>query len=377
MKLTNANIKTIAVDRPKEVRDGVVADLALRINPTKSGKLTYTWKLIRKTETGKRVPETLGKWPLLSPEAARKRARAKLNGEIDGTEEQVYAKGENPTLREFMEETYRTHLARDLKDVEGQARVVLREFPVEVRVKDITPTMVLTWRAEIMARDVSNRTVNRYMGSLAGALRLATQLGIIPSNPASMAKGGTVSKLKEDGNGHSRFFTREEWADFDAALEDSPRWFADLCRVAIGTGARKGELVQVEWPAVDLVRNEITFLAGTTKDSETRTVPLTKRAAAVLEARGEKTGLVFADAKPTLVQYQFDLALKRAGIEKVNDQGKALSFRSLRTTYASWIVQKTKDIYSVSRLLGNSVEVAAQHYGHLANTLADAVSVLD
>ncbi len=52
---------------------------------------------------------------------------------------------------------------------------------------------------------------------------------------------------------------------------------------AIETAARKGELLALTWADVDLAQKKIRFRAETTKDSETRIIPISGRLAAVLE----------------------------------------------------------------------------------------------
>ena len=69
--------------------------------------------------------------------------------------------------------------------------------------------------------------------------------------------------------------------------------------LALSCGARKGELVSLRWPDVDLKRGTLTF--HETKNGERRTVPLTGQALILMQqharVRRLDTSLVFPNAQ--------------------------------------------------------------------------------
>jgi integrase len=375
VRFTESSVKALkggANGKPYERRDAIVPNLALRVSVKADGSLTRTWKLITTTDTGRRVPVTLGTWPEMTAEGARAAARERIQAQAPAPA----AKADDPTLHAFALKVYLPHVKPRLRTADRWANVVVREFP-DVKISTITTALVLEWQAGIAAR-VSNSSTNKYMAALSSCLGHAAHLGLIKSNPASQSKE-TGIRLPQPIE-KSRFFKPEEWERFEQALEASPEWFRDLCKVGVGTGARKAELLSLAAEDIDLQGGLVHFRAETTKTASARSVPATKGALEVLARRIETvggTGPLFADAQPTLVQYRFDQAREAAGVSKLNGIGRPLSFRSIRTTVASWLVQRGADLYHVSRILGNSPMVCAEHYGHLApRNLQDTMGLL-
>jgi integrase len=367
IKLSDAAIRGITTDKPIERRDHVVRGLYVRISPLKDGTASRTWKLDTFTESGKRKPVTLGTFPDLDCAAARKAARA-LRDDVDAGEEAILAKDEDPTIGQLIDR-YEAHKRHSLKSVDKIAKALRGAFPLDRKVRAVTRPLVLQWQAEIANR-TSAANSNRLISYLSGLLGFAVSMELIERNPAAISRAnGGIKKLPEPFR-PARHFTAEEWAALDATLDRSvPAWMADLCRVAIGTGARLGELLGLPWHAVDLDAGTATFEAATTKDSEPRTVPMSSGACATLKARAERTGtagLVFADANGNRVTALMDKALEAAGVAKVDTAGKGVSFKTFRTTFASWIVQRTQNLLAASTLLGHSnVAITGKHYAHL------------
>src|SRR5262249_35833431 len=105
--------------------------------------------------------------------------------------------------------------------------------------------------------------------------------------------------------------------------------------LALSCGARKGELVSLRWPDVDLKRGTLTF--HETKNGERRTVPLTGQALTLMQqharVRQLNTLLVFPNAEGKQFcrfREAFENAVERAGIADFH-------FHDLRHTFASYL----------------------------------------
>jgi len=110
--------------------------------------------------------------------------------------------------------------------------------------------------------------VNRYIASLSRVLGYATRtLRWITVNPCQ-----SVRRFKEPP-GRTRFLTEDE-ADTLRAAVDARRKpaFSLFVRMALGTGARRGELAKLHWSDIDFTYNRITF--RDTKTGDDRTIPL-------------------------------------------------------------------------------------------------------
>jgi integrase len=366
-RLTDSNVrnaKLAAGDRPREIRDTVLDGFLVRLSPLKGGRVSRTFKLIVRNDDGKRVPVTIGRFGDMTTEEARQRAQAKL----DGAETPAAVIMDGVGLHAFARGQYADFASSRLRSADRLVDDVCRVFPNKELAK-ITKADVIGWQAQLTRKGMSARTVNKYVGTLSRVLAHAVTLGLITRNVAhtGRANGLKLPEVREK----PRFFTESEWQAFDAALDSAPSWFADLCRVAIGTGARKGELLGLTFSDIDFDKGVIHIRAGTSKTATARSVPATKAAMAVLHRRSverENTGRVWPEVRETedtMTQNRFDAVIARSGVAKHDDHGRALSFRSLRTTTGSWLAQRTGDIYTVSKILGNGVEVCALHYGHL------------
>lgn len=167
-----------------------------------------------------------------------------------------------------------------------------------------------------------------------------------------------------------RWITREQAAKLVKEAEhDAPRpHLAMFIRLALNTGCRRGELLDLEWSRVDLERGCFLLEARHTKGRRRRLVPLNAEAIKALGTlagwQGEKglqTPWVFGweRGKITTFKTAWTSALKRAGIENFR-------IHDLRHTFASWLVMQGESIYVVKELLGHACITQTEIYAHLA-----------
>ena len=151
------------------------------------------------------------------------------------------------------------------------------------------------------------------------------------------------------------------------------RWLLDLVRFALGTGLRRGELLNLRWADLDLlagtvhVRNREGF---TTKSGQERVVPLVADALAVAQAlhearTNEDPGahvFVGVGGKPVNARYLSKRFRHYRELARLPEQ---IHFHSLRHTYASRLVQNGASVYKVQALLGHADVGTTQQYAHL------------
>ncbi|MCS3676231.1 integrase [Salinibacter ruber] len=152
-------------------------------------------------------------------------------------------------------------------------------------------------------------------------------------------------------------------------------WLKQMVRVAVGTGLRRGELLNLRWGDIDLdsgrlvVRNRDNFTA---KNGNERTVPLRGDALdTVREMHEARTPLdnepVFVDAnddvpKPDRVSKRFKFYVRKA---KLSDR-EELSFHSCRHTTGSWLSMQGVPLRIISEILGHSNTQVTEMYSHLS-----------
>ncbi len=207
---------------------------------------------------------------------------------------------------------------------------------------------------------------NRVLDVLRQILNYAVACGYLPSNPT---RGVTRNSRPK----RTRFLSRTEVNRLHAALDahqgrGSGRQQADIIRLLLLTGCRKGELVGLRWSEVDGHALHLT-------DSKTgpRVVYLGTRAGGIL-ARQPRTGSQFVFPRlddPSLTRSS-ELSLWRkvrreAGIEDAR-------LHDLRHTFASHAVMRSVPLPVVSRLLGHTQARMTLRYAHISDRDTEAAA---
>ena len=152
--------------------------------------------------------------------------------------------------------------------------------------------------------------------------------------------------------------------------KQTPDYLCIIVIVAMNTGLRRGELLNLNWSSVDLRKRILTVTAKTAKSSKVRHVPLNKKAAVALRLWRIKTGGQGAVFGLTDIKKSFASLLKLAEIQNFR-------FHDLRHHFASKLVMAGIDLNTVRELLGHVDIRMTLRYSHLApEHKAAAVEVL-
>jgi integrase len=242
---------------------------------------------------------------------------------------------------------------------------------------EITSDEVDRWRRDL-AESMAPATVNLHLCLLRAILRHGLRARRIEA-----AALPDIRPLKTN-NKVIRYLTDDEERRLIGAL---PEHLRPLVLVAIHTGMRKGELVNLTWADVDFVGGIVWVREA--KSGEGRRIPLSatahkalmelrerrrKRLKAKVINRFEAAGHVFAAAHGgSLMNLNRDwcAAVKRAGLE-------AFRFHDLRHTFASRLAMAGVDLYRVQTLMGHKTPAMTLRYAHLSpQHLRAAVETLD
>ena len=209
-------------------------------------------------------------------------------------------------------------------------------------------------------------TVNGDLRTLRRILHLAVEWGRLDRVP-------TIHELPQS-KGRDRVMSFAEEAKYLAKASDNLR---DAAILAVDTGLRpNSELFPLKWADVDLtVRPEsplgvLHVRLGKT-DSAQRSLPLTPRAAEVLQRRkraaeAKDSVFVFAGAgisgHVTSMQHPHKAAIEAAGLD-------TFEFYCWRHTFGTRAAQSGMDRFTLARLMGHSSpSVAARYYVHVTET---------
>jgi integrase len=160
--------------------------------------------------------------------------------------------------------------------------------------------------------------------------------------------------------------------DEDIAKARVVKHHAFLCRFRLllhfllNTGLRRGEALRIGPANVDLKAGVVHVERS--KSKQTRTVPLNRKAREVLQDAGEP---LFADLNGEHVSRKFAYYLRRAGLS-------GFKLHSLRHSFATLLLSRGVDLYTVSRLLGHADIRTSMIYAMARmDTLQEAVDRLE
>jgi integrase len=232
---------------------------------------------------------------------------------------------------------------------------------------DIKPNLISQKRDDLLSSPTcknsprSPTTVVRYLASLSHAFSVAVKdWEWMQENPVLK-----ISKPKIS-NERTRFLSDEERARLIKACQKSKsKGLYPVVILALSTGMRRGEILNLRWSDVDLDRGAI--LLQTTKNGERRFIPLVGIALDLLKSRHANqstNSLVFpaphSPSKPIDIRSAWDTALKKTGIFNFR-------FHDLRHTAASYLAMNQASLLEIGTLLGHKTVQMTKRYAHLSN----------
>lgn len=216
------------------------------------------------------------------------------------------------TLLKDVLERYRTEIVprkRSVEQLTHRTRILERALG-DYKLSALSSSVVAAYRDHRLA-EVSPATVRIELSVLSRILNTCIKEWGIP-----LRQGNPVAHiaLPRNPRGRERRLETDEEARLLAALNATPQVQA-LVTLAIETGMRRGELVQMDWQHIDWVRR--TLFIPETKTDVPRTVPLTAKAVEVLlKLRSGTQGISgpVLNLNARSVSQAFRRACRRAGI---------------------------------------------------------------
>ena len=225
------------------------------------------------------------------------------------------------------------------------------------------------------------RTV-RYVGAIVKeALNAAIdEYELIATNPAARVK------LPMPVKSNAQVWTFDEMRGF--ALAAAKHRLTALYAVLAATGARRGEILALEWSDIDLdqatisITKAVSMVKGVrtvdqTKNSKARVVPIDAQTVAGLRAHRirqkqeklfcsnwQESDLVFCrpdgdGLRPDFVYYQFQKLIRESGVRRIR-------LHDLRHTHATWLLDAGEHMYVVAERLGHTdPQTTARIYAHV------------
>ena len=199
-------------------------------------------------------------------------------------------------------------------------------------------------------------TVNRMRAALSALFRFAIDEGLLKRNPVEGVRGRT------ENNKRLRYLSDNERTALLQVCKGS-HWdrLHLLVLMALMTGARQGELLNLCWEDLDFTAR--TAYLETTKNGERRVITLPHPVIKALMAFRQAKGLIFPGEKYPHKPYNFrkhwNKALEVAQIENFR-------FHDLRHSAASYLAMGGASLVEIADVLGHKNLETTRRYAHLS-----------
>lgn len=229
----------------------------------------------------------------------------------------------------------------------------------------LEPSHIATYRDKVLDIGLNPQTVRHDLGLLNRALKTATlDWGIhLPRGlPTSLVR---LPKMPSSRDRRLMPAAKGKKSEEERLMEAAAAYggeIADIIAFALETAMRRSEIVSMRWEHVNL-KTRTVFLS-TTKNGESRRVPLSSRALRILAARPRGIGQVWT-MRPDSVSQAFERVCRKAGI-------KGLRFHDLRHEATSRLFEKGLNTMEAAAVTGHKTLVMLKRYTHLrAEDLAE------
>jgi len=316
-----------------------------------------------------------------------KQGNDKVARQMESAHRTALAKGEvgirerkpMPTVREFISQRFEpwakaSVTPRAWRDYyRGRALALSSYEPLAgLKLDEITSESAADFAAHCRSRGFEVSTINASLRVLRRVLGLAQEWGLLQSVPR-------LKKLPGEKH-RERVVTAEEELKYLAAASEP---LASVGVVLADTGLRPSECFSLRWEHINFLsgRHGSLFIPHGKTEAARRTLPLTPRVRAILEARFNRAGLPREGwVWPAATRSGH---LESTSLEKQHSRALALSgvrpfvLYSLRHTFLTRLGESGCDAWTLARVAGHSnIRMSARYVHPSEDTVLAAVSRL-
>lgn len=226
----------------------------------------------------------------------------------------------------------------------------------DIKIDKIDRHIIKAALQTLLTAGKTNSTCNRYKSSASAVFSYLMDEHDLLINPARQVK-----QLKE-AKGIDRYLSKREFDRLMAASKES-NWnkMYLLVLMAITTGARRSELIGLQWRHINFKAK--TAYLGDTKNGDNRVLPLIDSCIEELEKfKGYPDDYIFhVQDSPCHPFNNFDKHWY-ACLASANVQ--SLRFHDLRHTCASWLAMNGAPLKAIAEVLGHKTIVTTARYTH-------------
>lgn len=360
-KLTKRFVESIIPDTDKMIKhwDSELKGFGLIVLP--SGRRTYCVQY-RNVNRVKKMFK-IGTHGQVTTEEARSLAKKYLSGIVHGLDPAEKKKDSHilPTMNDLARDYVLHHGEKKREKSLQEDQRLLKNF--------ILPSFGKKYVTDVSRRDIeefhrehkkTSYQANRALAVLSKMFTLANNWEWREDNPVK----GIERYLEEK---RDRWLTTEELKVLWKVLDEySNQLAANIFKLLILTGARKGELIHATWEQFDLEKGVWTKPSHLTKQKKKEHLPLSTEALEILKTMKAQASSLFlfpgkVEGKSIQeIKKAWDTIRKKSGFPD-------LRIHDLRHTHASHLVSSGLSLSIVGKLLGHTQASTTQRYAHLAD----------
>jgi len=358
-----------ALPKPKDGNRAVYLDAkttGLQLRVTATGAKTFS--VYRRIKGGQPERVTLGRFPAMTIEQARKLA-ARVNAEIEEGSNPAMVKRaskEEPTFAELFKEYGERHGTKKRSWATDQSLYANHLHSLgAAKITAIKREAISRILSSMDKAGLAGSTINGVRSLVSSIYGRAIEWGHATANPVIGIK--TRAKVKRD-----RFLQADELPRFFQSLADEPsETLRDYIIMALLTGARRSNLLAMRWSEINL--NESVWRIPLTKNGTPQNVTLSPEAVTVLQARkaaaDEKAVFVFPGAgasghieepKKAVIR-----VMTRAGIPYGRNVPDGVTLHDLRRTLGSWQAKTGASLAIIGKSLNHQSQQTTAIYARL------------
>jgi integrase len=359
-KLTDKIVKGLTIpDADKRTTyDSEVTGFGCRVYASGARAFILNYR----TKAGRERRLTIGSFPEWDVISARKEA-AELKKAIDRGGDplgDVKASRAAPTVDELCDRFIAEYLPRKKLSTQytykGQIETIIRPELGRLKVGEVSFDDVDALHRKLTASGTPYRA-NRVISTVSRMFSMAIKWRWrTDNNPCRGIERNLEHKRR-------RYLSPDELERLLAALAAySERQSADIIRLLMLTGARKGEVLAARWEDFDLTTGRWSKPAATTKQRTQHDVPLSAAARALLEQLRRRTNSEWlfpaGDSHRKNITDAWAAICRAANI-------KGTRVHDLRHTFASVLASTGHSLPLIGALLGHTVPTTTARYAHL------------
>ncbi len=344
--------------------DTKTTGLQLRVSPTG----VKTFSMYRRIKGGGPERVTLGRFPAMTVEQARK-AASTVNAEIENGANPAEVKRAlkaEPTFGEMFKEYGERHGIKKRSWNNDQSTYSCHLQSLAPRkLTAISRAMVSRILSDVERAGKSGSTINNVRALVSSVYSRAIEWGYATTSPVvGIRMRPTVKR--------DRFLQAGELPRFFQALaEERNETFRDYILLALLTGARRANLLAMRWGEINVA--DSVWRIPDTKNGTPQNVTLSPEAVTILQARKEaaKPGAVFVfpgtgasghieEPKKAVIRI-----MERAGIPYGRNDPDGVTLHDLRRTLGSWQAKTGASMAIIGKSLNHKSQQATAIYARL------------